>query len=112
MGGTTAPVCGSGSWPAWMASVSKPSELIVTSLTLPRAAPWSGELAQGKGPVPAGRAEEVLPPGGGHEPLQPVVLLGHPELGREVQRGLADAQPRKEIRRRHEDGELQFRLPA
>src|SRR6266536_270657 len=118
MGGTTAPVCGSGSWPAWMASVSNPAgpppELIVTSHTLPRCTGWSGQLGQcqpggttpgppdpgpartrlpraspprrvsrireREGPVPAGRAEEVLPPGGGDEPFQPVVVRGHPDL--------------------------------
>jgi len=50
----------------------------------------SGELHEGEGAVAAGRDEEVLPPRGGEEPLQPVVVGVHAELRHQIQRRLVD----------------------
>src|ERR1022692_1009161 len=95
MGGTTAPVSGSASWPAWIASVSNPPPgFVVTADTLPRRGSGRGhqdpvgqmnsikpgrppplrQLKQGEGPVPARRDQEVLPAGGRGEPLQAAVV--------------------------------------
>src|ERR1017187_13168 len=95
MGGTTAPVSGSASWPAWIASVSNPPPgFVVTADTLPRSGSGRGhqdpvgqmnsikpgrspplrQLQQREGPVPARRDQEVLPPGRGDEPLQAIVV--------------------------------------
>src|ERR1035441_10907585 len=95
MGGTTAPVSGSASWPAWIASVSNPPPgFVVTADTLPRRGSGRGhqdpvgqmnsikpgrspplrQLKQGEGPVPARRDQEVLPAGGRGQPLQAVVV--------------------------------------
>src|SRR5215472_14512878 len=70
------------------------------------------ELSEREGPVPPRRDQEVLPPGGGDEPFQPVVRRGHVELRLEVQRRLVPAHPGEEVGRRHEDHELQLGLLA
>jgi hypothetical protein len=55
-------------------------------------------------------SEEVLPPGRGQEPLQPVVIGIDAELLHQVKRRLVDPHQPEELRRGHEDCELQLGL--
>src|ERR1035437_6953523 len=96
MGGTTAPVSGSASWPAWIASVSnRPPGFVVTADTLPRRGSGRGhqdpvgqmnslksgrspplrQLKQWEGAVPARRDQKVLQAGGPDEPPQAVAVV-------------------------------------
>src|SRR6266566_7150098 len=54
--------------------------------------------------------EEVLPPGGGEEAFEAVVLDADRVFLLQVERGLAGAQGAEELGGRHEDGELKLGL--
>src|SRR5215475_3740907 len=56
--------------------------------------------------------DEVLPPGGGEEALEAVVLDGDTVPLLQVERGLAGAQGAEELGGRHEDGELELEQVA
>jgi hypothetical protein len=62
---------------AALAACTGPTASTATPLVRPRRRTRvpSGELDQREGPVPAGRDQEVLAPGGREEPLQTVVVI-------------------------------------
>src|ERR1700680_589962 len=72
-----------------------------------------GDLDEREGPLAAWGDQEVLPPGGGDEPFQAVVVIcAMEELPLQVLRGLGGAHQGEEIGGRHEDQELELELRA